>query len=284
MQASRRSRASTETADSRPDDDDDVRSLVSEPEDIQSQDGSGTASWTVTTAAVSYLAEVLTKDPDLAPSRCYLSLRSQGPKQKQRTAIEFLRPRSHRALISRRVLEKLQSHDKTKRERVHAALPQDEERDLTLERYLDNVETTSKGPPADVAEAVPDFDEDESSMDEEDHSSISALVDLEETRSFFVSGMPMARLKAEFQDFLNFGPERVKETPRVGGTEPLQRPKVLRWGEKLSAWIFDLCSPPKPGNQRVRYICECGDSMFLDVSPHLMEFGRLRVHGRQVRE
>ncbi|KAK2061000.1 hypothetical protein LY76DRAFT_682354 [Colletotrichum caudatum] len=231
----------TEAADSRPDDDDDIRSLASEPEDIQSQDGSGTASWTVTTAAVSYLAEVLTEDPDLAPlyldaarrledhrfsrnhgrllKRYYLSLRSRGPNQKQRAAIEFLRPRSHRALISGRVLEKLRSRDRAERERVHVALPQDEERDLTLQRYLKN---------------------DDSSTDGEDHRGIGALVDLEETRSFFVSGVPMARLRAELRDLLNLGPGR-----------------FLRWGEKLSAWVFDLCSPPKPGYQRV--------SMFLDV-------------------
>ncbi|KAK1984156.1 hypothetical protein LZ30DRAFT_652214 [Colletotrichum cereale] len=282
----------TETADNCPDKNDEIRSLFSGPEDIQSQDGSWTARWAVTTAAVSYLTEVLTEDPDLTPlyldaaqrledhrffrnhgrllKRYYLSLRSQTPNQKQKTAIEFLRPRSHRALISRRVLEKLQSRDQTMRETVHATLPQDEERNLTLERYLNNVESPSKGLPTDPMETdplktAPDFDEDESSMDEEDYRGISALVDLEETRSFFVSGMPLARFKAEFQDFLNPGRERVKETPRVESSTPPERPKVLRWGARLSAWLFDLCSPPKPGHQRVRYTCECGDSMFLDV-------------------
>ncbi|EFQ34436.1 uncharacterized protein GLRG_09580 [Colletotrichum graminicola M1.001] len=267
----------TETTDNRPGDTGDIRSLASEPEDIQSQDGSATDHWAVTTAAVSYLAEVLAEDPDLTPlyldaaqrledyrflgnhrrllKKYYLYLRSQTTNQKQRAVIEFLRPRSHRHLISRRVLEQLQSHDKTKRERAHAALPQDEERDLTLERYLNNVETTSKGLPADAMETAPDSD-DESSMDEEeDHHSISALVDLEETRSFFVSGVPLARFKAEFQNFLDPGRERVEETSLVEVAKSLERPKVLRWGARLSAWIFDLCSPPKPGNQRVRYIC-----------------------------
>ncbi|KAK1589784.1 uncharacterized protein LY79DRAFT_659931 [Colletotrichum navitas] len=206
-----------------------------------------------------YLTEVLTEDPDLTPlyldaaqrledyrffgnhrrllKRYYLYLRSRTTNQKQRAAIEFLRPRSHRDLISRKVLEKLQSHDKTKRERVHAALPQDEERDLTLERYLNSIETTSKGLPTHAMETVPDLD-DESSMDEEDRHSISARVGLEETRSFFVSGVPLARFKAEFQDLLNRGRERVKETPRVRVAKPLERPKVLRWGARLSAWNF----------------------------------------------
>ncbi|KAK2002290.1 hypothetical protein LX36DRAFT_730613 [Colletotrichum falcatum] len=271
-------RKSTEAADNCPGDNDDVRSLVSGPEDIRSQDGSGAVRWAVTTAAVSYLAEVLTGDPDLTTlyldaarrledgrfirnhgrllKRYYLSLRSQTPNQKQTTAIEFLRPRSHRTLISRRVLEKLRSRNETKRERVHAALPQDEERNLTLERYLNGVEAGSRGPPADDAVGpAPDPDEDGSSVDEEDYRGVGALVDLEEARSFFVSGTPMALFKAEFRDFLDPGRDRAGETPRAERAGPPERPKVPRWGAGLSAWLFDLWSPPKPGNQRIRYTC-----------------------------
>ncbi|KAK1970766.1 hypothetical protein LY78DRAFT_209724 [Colletotrichum sublineola] len=152
-----------------------------------------------------------------------------------------------------------------------------EERNLTLERYLNNIEPTSKGLPADAVETAPDFDEDQSSMDEEDYRSINSLVDLEETRSFFVSGKPLAKFKAEFRDFLNIGREQGKDTPQMESTKSVERPKVLCWRAKLSAWIFDLCSPPKPGNQRVRYICECGDNMFLDVrEPSPGGIGRFR--------
>ncbi|KAK6209932.1 hypothetical protein QIS74_11516 [Colletotrichum tabaci] len=214
----------TESPDHCNDDEDGIKSIVSGPEDIQSQDGSGSVRWEVRTAAVSYLAELLINDPNLAPlyvdaakrleddrffrnhgrllKRYYLSLRSQSPNQKQKVAIEFLRPRSHRKLISLSVREKVLSYDKTRRDKVHATLPQEDERNLTLERFLNGVETPSHGHSPDSTELSPYYDEDESSSDEEDRESINTLVDLEETRSFFVSGTPLTNFKTELRNFL----------------------------------------------------------------------------------
>ncbi|KAI8260266.1 hypothetical protein K4K58_002090 [Colletotrichum sp. SAR11_239] len=46
---------------------DDIRSLISGIEDIQSQDGSNSTRWEVREAAANYLADMLTKDPNLGP-------------------------------------------------------------------------------------------------------------------------------------------------------------------------------------------------------------------------
>ncbi|KAF4783393.1 hypothetical protein HER10_EVM0009493 [Colletotrichum scovillei] len=279
--------------------DEEIRSLISGPEDIHSQDGSNSARWEVRTAAASYLAELLTDDATLRPlyeeaskrldndrfcrnhgrllKRYYLSLLSQATNRKQIVAVNFLRPRSNRTLISRKVLES------TGRERVQVALSQHEERNLTLQRFLQSEEVrqdaTNAGvePPLDIDERS----EQESSVDEDEQEADQDgpyLVDLENARHHFASGASLMQFKAEFSDFLHPPSRVVQETqsPMQSQTEAEieQRPNSrsrgwygsVAYGKiKLSSWLYDMYCPPKLGYQRLRYICECNDPMFLDI-------------------
>ncbi|KAF9880770.1 hypothetical protein CkaCkLH20_01812 [Colletotrichum karsti] len=162
------------------DEKEEIKSLISGYEDIQSQDGSRSVRWEVRDAAVSYIAEMLANDPFLEPlyknaaqrlegkrfvrNHCrllksyYLSLRSQASNQKQGVAIEFLRPRAHRTLISIKIRENMEFQDMRRKE-VHVELPQDEGRDLTLERYLSNVGASSKSHTDDTMQAIREADE-----------------------------------------------------------------------------------------------------------------------------
>ncbi|KAF3810140.1 hypothetical protein GCG54_00002592 [Colletotrichum gloeosporioides] len=274
---------------------DDVRSLISGLEDIQSQDEANPTRWEVKGAAVNYLADMLTKYPNLGPlyeeafkslddarfvrnhgrllRRYYISLLLQSPSQKQRIAVDFLRPRSHRTLISRKIL------DNTGMEIVPVTLPQDNERNLILERFLNKVETHS----VIQTPVAPNFDEGnetESSEedDEEDFHQGLAFVDLEDAKSYFVSGTPLMQFETEFRDFLH--PPRKsaidtqeetqsqvnKETEQGVNAEPGGwSHNIVCLKNRLSSRLYDTCYPPKLGYQRVWYICECGDRMFLDV-------------------
>ncbi|KAK1486538.1 hypothetical protein CABS01_13166 [Colletotrichum abscissum] len=266
--------------------DDEIRSLASEPEDIQSQDGTNSSRWEVRKAAASYLAEMLTDDATLRPlyeeaskrldderfsrnhgrllKRYYLSLRSQAANRKHSVAVNFLRPRSNRTLVSRKVLES------TGRERVHLTLPQHDERNLTLERFLNSVEV---GPDAITAEVEMPLDideEQESSVDGDDQDGLD-LVDLENARSYFTSGTSLTQFKAEFRDFLHLPRMAVEEaqTQTQGQTDPEPGRggnakshewfySVGFWQSKLTSWLYDTFYPPKSGYQRVRYICVGG--------------------------
>lgn len=261
---------------------DDIRSLISGLEDIQSQDGSNSTRWEVREAAANYLADMLTKDPNLGPlyeeafkslddarfvrnhgrllRRYYISLLLQAPSQKQGVAVDFLRPRSHRTLISRKIL------DNTGREIVPVTLPQDDERNLILERFLNKVETH----PVIQTPVTPDFDEGnetESSEDEDEEEDFHeglAFVDLEDAKSSFVSGTPLMQFENEFRDFLH--PPRKgaidtqeetqsqvnKETEQGVNAEPCGwSHNIVCLKNRLSSRLYDTCCPPKPGYQRV---------------------------------
>ncbi|KXH51058.1 hypothetical protein CNYM01_10971 [Colletotrichum nymphaeae SA-01] len=291
--------------------DDEIKSLASEPEDIQSQDGTNSTHWEVRKAAASYLAEMLSGDATLRPlyeeaskrldderfsrnhgrllKRYYLSLRSQAANRKQSVAVNFLRPRSNRTLISRKILES------TGRERVYLTLPQHDERNLTLERFLNSVEV---GPDAITAEAEMPLDideEQESSVDGDDQDRLD-LVDLKNARSYFTSGTSLAQFKAEFRDFLHLPRMVVEEartqTQRQTDTEPGRGGNAKSyewfysvgfWQSKLTSWLYDAVYPPKSGYQRVRYICECDDHMFLDIK-ELQPGGVQRFRQRLVKD
>ncbi|KAK0371040.1 hypothetical protein CLIM01_11618 [Colletotrichum limetticola] len=291
--------------------DDEIRSLASEPEDIQSQDGTNSSRWEVRKAAASYLAEMLTGDATLRPlyeeaskrldderfsrnhgrllKRYYLSLRSQAANRKHSVAVNFLRPRSNRTLVSRKILES------TGRERVHLTLPQHDERNLTLERFLNSVEV---GPDAITAEVEMPLDideEQESSVDGDDQDGLD-LVDLENARSYFTSGTSLTQFKAEFRDFLHLPRMVVEEaqTQTQGQTDPEPGRggnaeshewfySVGFWQSKLTSWLYDTVYPPKSGYQRVRYICECDDHMFLDIK-ELQPGGAQRFRQRLVKD
>ncbi|KXH34344.1 hypothetical protein CSIM01_00255 [Colletotrichum simmondsii] len=290
--------------------DDEIRSLALGPEDIQSQDGSSPTRWEVKKAAASYLAEMLTTDATLRPlyreasqrldderfprnhgrllKRYYLSLCSQTGNRKQSVAVNFLRPRSNRTLISRKVLESIG------KETVQVTLPQYDERNLTLERFLNSVEVDPDAITAEVEMSLDIDEEQESSVDEEEQDDLE-LVDLENARSYFTSGTSLTQFKAEFRDFLHL-PRMVveeaqlqmqsqKETePRPGGTANSHEwfYSIGCWQSKLSSWLYDTCYPPKPGYQRVRYICECDDHMFLDIK-ELQSGGVQRFRQRLVK-
>ncbi|KAK1462016.1 hypothetical protein CMEL01_13983 [Colletotrichum melonis] len=266
--------------------DDEIRSLASGPEDIQSQDGSSPTRWEVKKAAASYLAEMLTTDSTLRPlyreasqrldnerfsrnhgrllKRYYLSLRSQTGNRKQSVAVNFLRPRSNRTLISRKILESIG------RETVQVTLPQHDERNLTLERFLNSVEV---GPDAITAEVEMPLDideEQESSVDGDDQDGLD-LVDLENARSYFTSGTSLMQFKAEFRDFLHLPRMVVEEaqTQMQGQTDTESgrggNAKLHEWfysvgfsQSNLTSWLYDTVYPPKSGYQRVRYICVGG--------------------------
>ncbi|KAF4912142.1 Vegetative incompatibility protein HET-E-1 [Colletotrichum viniferum] len=195
---------------------DDIRSLASGPEDIQSQDGSNSTRWAVKEAAANYLADMLINNPKLGPlyeealkglndarfvrnhgrllKRYYLSLLSQAPSQKQGAAVDFLRPRSHRTLISSKILVHMG------REIVPVTLPQDYERNLILERFLNKVNETPVAPNTDEGDGT-ESSEDE--YNEEDFHQGLSFVDLEDAKSYFVSGTPLMQFETEFRDFLH---------------------------------------------------------------------------------
>ncbi|KAK1476293.1 hypothetical protein CTAM01_15536 [Colletotrichum tamarilloi] len=174
--------------------DDEIRSLASGPEDIQSQDGSSPTRWEI--------------------------LESIG------------------------------------RETVQVTLPQHDERNLTLERFLNSVEV---GPDAITAEfEMPlDIDEEqESSVDGDDQDGLD-LVDLENARSYFTSGTSLMQFKAEFRDFLHL-PRMVVEkaqTQMQGQTDTESgrggNAKSHEWfysvgfsQSKLTSWLYDTSKEP----------------------------------------
>ncbi|KAL0929896.1 kinesin light chain [Colletotrichum truncatum] len=264
---------------------DEIKSLLSESEDIQSKDESNITRWEVREAAASYLAEMLTDDPTLGPlyaeaskllddvrffrnhgrllKRYYLSLRSQASSRKLSVAIDFLRPRSHRSLISRKILEN------TGRKRVHVALPEANERNLILERYLNGVEVQP-----DVVETPLDVDESsgrEISEDEiEDDQDGFSLLDLDYARSYFVSGTPLICFKVEFRDFLNLSKKDVEEVQDETQKQTQEAKQwgntkrqslyygVTYWKSRLFSRLYDAWFLPRPGYQRIRYICVRG--------------------------
>ncbi|KAK1491025.1 hypothetical protein CCUS01_14273 [Colletotrichum cuscutae] len=169
------------------------------------------------------------------------------------------------ALISRKILES------TGRGEVYL-------RNLTLERFLNSVEV---GPDAITAEVEMPLDideEQESSVDGDDQDRLD-LVDLKNARSYFTSGTSLAQFQAKFRDFLHLPRMVVEEartqTQRQTDTEPGRGGNAKSyewfysvgfWQSKLTSWLYDAVYPPKPGYQRVRYICTSKSSSQVECS------------------
>ncbi|KAF4489906.1 hypothetical protein CGGC5_v002903 [Colletotrichum fructicola Nara gc5] len=135
-----------------------AQSILSLADDIMSLDDTGPVDWDVIMSAVSFVADILTSDPELMAlyeyainhldedrfmsnhrrllKDYYIMLNSQAHTMDQTSSIGFLRSRKHRNMISSKILKSLSPQKATKIEDLTAEMQNHESRDLTLERYL----------------------------------------------------------------------------------------------------------------------------------------------------
>ncbi|KAK2729828.1 hypothetical protein CKAH01_09993 [Colletotrichum kahawae] len=192
--------------------DDEVMSLTSSSTGASSKQDSSAESWKLRQAAASYIADMLTANAELIPMYRHAAERLEGGK--------FLR--NHTRLLKNyytslrlQTPSQKQSLQEEGREQIQFADAPNEDRNLTLERFLNNVEDLGQPHTMELDdEDISTYEDEEvdteywsegdEPMEEEvlDKKTTVALADLEATRDFFTSGPPLARFKIEFQNFL----------------------------------------------------------------------------------
>lgn len=217
---------------------DELQSVASANEEIQSVDERQIVSPNLRQAAASDIAEVLTGEPELARMyqdavSCldderfirnharllkffFLALRSQAATQMQKLAVKFLKMRMHRRLISSEIRWKVKEHNDSKKKEFDSNFNQDIYSEEILKRFLDSaVEPSEQNkspaghfgdgtieptePTADDGESVNDsLNDSEGTIDGERTS----VINLEETRKLFKSGRALKDFKQQLHNFL----------------------------------------------------------------------------------
>lgn len=230
---------------------DDLQSVASANEEIQSLDGSAIISPSLRWAAVSCIADILTDDPDLGRMYqdaeryldddkflrnherllkfYYLRLRSQTVTQAQRLGVEFLRLRIHRRLISTVVKSKTQkADDSTEITNFDLSIVQVLHREETLNRFFDSiVETPGRDcsdDSIDHTESLEDVseseNEDSGDGDESKNGENFSLDNLHEIKTVFRSGQALRDFKQQFHHFLYPDPSVRGEVRLNAGLAP----------------------------------------------------------------
>lgn len=296
----------------------DIQSILSLNDDIISLDDSGPVDWDFIMVAVSYVAGMLTDDPELRAmyqyaishldenrfmknhrrllKSYYILLQSQAHKTDQTSSIAFLRSRKHRNLISSKILGNLSPQKAFQSGYLREELQKNENRGLTIERYLRGPEETY-GPGSEAKSSCLGNDGDDREVSDNDEQSDSDTDDgeaskftvsvsceeLAETRQFLTSGVALTKFKTDFRDFL-FPKAKVEKGKATFGVKGQSQNWAQRYKSNFFGWIDDVWKPPTSNHHRIRYTCvrghpgrhhfqitadvlsqACGENMFLDV-------------------
>jgi tetratricopeptide (TPR) repeat protein len=173
---------------------DDVESIASIEDDIQSLDGSSSDT---ALAAVSYITKMFVDNPELFGlyheatkifgeakfirshrrllKKFYLDLVPESRTPQQHVAIDFLRSRVARIRISQSIYRILKPLDRTNREKVNAILEQETDDMFLLERHLVGIGPIEQGIQASIPDGtVPDDEEVADDIDVSSQSSSEA--------------------------------------------------------------------------------------------------------------
>lgn len=214
--------------------DDEIRSILSIEDEIESQAESSSGREDYRQAAVDYIVTEFTSDPELFAlyrdgsqrmgeakfvrnhrrllKTLFLDLRSEGHIPSQKLAVEFLRSRRKRDLISKRIRNLVTPSDSTVREKIEL-MQQEKDKYLLLNRFLVERDFTVRPAPTDTAhkisdiasEGIEDSDDDDYNSNDESEAGMqedNALSKLKATAEFLTSGRPFSLYKENLHAFL----------------------------------------------------------------------------------
>lgn len=212
--------------------DDDVQSITSIPDDIESLAGPKHEMAKIRQVAVSYFVRTLIENLELlylfeeAARRMgearfvrnhrrllkiyFLELQGEGKTPSQLSAIQVLRPRTNRTQISQRICRLVMPSDSTVREQVTRSFKQEKDELTMLDRFLSErntaeqpvmPDTTHYNSPADDTgeyDSDDDTDEQGDTLPKEE----AMLSALEATKEFFITGRPFRVYQDSMREFL----------------------------------------------------------------------------------
>ena len=158
--------------------DDDIQSVKSIPDDIESLVESNSGVGIYRQAAVNYIVKMFTGDWELLAlyqeatqsmdeakfvrnhqrllKKFFLDLRSEGHSPSQTLAVGFLRARSKRIHISSGIRNLVMPSDNTVREKINIMLKQEKDNLFLLNRLLDERDSAAQPTPTNTAEEISD--------------------------------------------------------------------------------------------------------------------------------
>lgn len=204
------------------------------------------------------------RNHDRLLQRYYLSLRSRATDREQSVAIDFLRSRFHRNLISRKIFDMW-------REGIQGTLP-------GVSGESSNPRSSPKFGDVQSGNVVTDLETFSDTEEGSEHGGCEdgekekyngpTLVDIDNARTYFVSGTPLMRFETEFRNLLYLSCVSVEELQKesLNQAKEKEEREVNRkphrwhydnvyWTQRLSFWLHDTFLPPKSGYKRVRYTC-----------------------------
>ena len=209
---------------------DDIQSLNSVDDDVESRAESSAWVGTYLETAVNFVVHTFTRDPELLAlyqqvitgmdtskfvrnhqrllRTYFLDLHSHGGSSpSQQIAIWFFRSRSRRARVSSAIHHALTPVDGTMREKIDILVEED---DYALDRYLETIDSASAPIQSIDADAQSDVasqtsTDDEMSGDEVEAGEENDLSKLEATGDFLTAGPPFRLFKQNFRKFLQPG-------------------------------------------------------------------------------
>ncbi|KAH8782071.1 hypothetical protein BGZ57DRAFT_926059 [Hyaloscypha finlandica] len=221
---------------------DDIQSVKSIPDDIESlvESNSGMANYRQ--AAVNYIVKMFTSDPELLAlyqeatqsmdeakfvrnhrrllKTFFLDLRSEGRSPSQTLAVGFLRSRNKRIHISSAIRNLVMPSDSTVGEKINIVLEQEKDNLFLLDRLLNERDSAAQQTPTNTSDEISDADiaseVSENSDDDDDRSSDesepeiqedNALSKLEATAEFLTCGRSFSLYKENLRGFLHPAPE-----------------------------------------------------------------------------
>ncbi|KAL4861675.1 hypothetical protein BDV12DRAFT_179897 [Aspergillus spectabilis] len=246
--------------------DDDIQSVRSIPDDIESLVESNSGLINYQQAAVNYIVKTFTGDQELLIlyqeaiqlmdeakfvrnhrrllKKFFLNLLSEGHSPAQKRAIEFLRPRSKRTHISSAIRSLIVPFDNTFREKINIIIEQEKNSLFLLDRLLDARGFTAQATPKNTADeafsvepgikisASGDSDiaseDSEDSDNDEDIQNDTALSNLEATAEFLISGRSFSLFKESLRGFLHPRPE-AEHLQENAGTITVEQSEPLVW-------------------------------------------------------
>lgn len=243
--------------------DDDIQSVKSIYDDIESLAESNSGKADYQQAAVSYIVTMFTSDPELLAlyqeatqsmdearfvrnhrrllKKFCLDLRYERHSPSQALAVRFLRARSKRIHISSGIHSLVMPSDNTVREKISVILKQRKDNLFLLDRLLDERDSAAQPAPPNTVEEISDGklgtdseesedsdnDDDERSSDEPEAEIQEdyALSKLEATAEFLTSGRPFSVYKENLRGFLRPAPKatNLQETLQPDGARTSSR-------------------------------------------------------------
>lgn len=228
--------------------DDDVQSINSIPDDIASLAASTSVSPDYRQAAVNYLVKKFTDDSELLSlyqdatrriggdrfvrnhrrllKRYFLDLQSEGYIPSQKLAVRFLRLRSERTLISSKIRRIVMPVDNTVFEKFNIALEQEKGKLSMLDRFLAQKDSTASAGQGIENTATNDVDAaSEASEDTDDCGSDANTIDdgtlpkLDATTEFLTTGRAFSLYKENIRAFIHSRASTVEKSHQLDFVE-----------------------------------------------------------------